>query len=134
MNILIVEDDFVCRRLLQRCLACYGDCDVAINGIEAVDVFKVALDEGHPYDLICLDIMMPKMNGHQALEAIRQVETEHGISGPDCVKVIMTTVLADSRNVMDAFREGCGSYVVKPIDKQNLLNEVERLGFISVKV
>ena len=130
MNILIVEDDFAYRRLLQRCLAGYGDCDVAINGIDAVDVFKVALDEGHPYDLICLDIMMPNMDGRQALKVIRQIESEHRINGLDGVKMIMTTALGNSKNVMGAFREGCEAYIVKPVEKDKLFQEMENLGLV----
>jgi len=97
--------------------------------------FKDALKQGDPYDLICLDIMMPQMDGHQALEAIRQIESEHGISGGlDSVKVIMTTVLDDPKNVMKSFREGCEGYVVKPIEKQKLLDEIGKLGLISINV
>ncbi len=132
MKCLIVEDNFAARKLLQKYLSGYGDCDVAVNGVEAVDAFKEALDEGQPYDLICLDIMMPQMDGHQALEAIRQVETQYGIGGLDGVKVIMTTALGDSRNVMSAFNEGCEAYIVKPVEKQKLLKEIEGLGLISV--
>ncbi len=132
MKCLIVEDDFAARKLLQRYFSGYGDCDVATDGIEAVDAFKEALDEGQPYDLICLDVMMPRMDGHQALEAIRQVETECGIGGLDGVKVIMTTALGDSKNVMGAFREGCEAYIIKPVEKQKLLKEIEGLGLISV--
>lgn len=134
MRCLIVEDDFACRKLLQRCLSGHGNCDIAVNGIEAVEAFKDALEEGQPYDLICLDIMMPQMDGHQALEAIRQVETEYGIGGFDVVKVIMTTALGDSKNVMESFREGCEAYIVKPIEKQKLLDEIGKLGLISAKV
>lgn len=105
MKILIAEDDLACCRLLQSFLSDYGDCLVTINGLEAVKAVKDALDEGQPYDLICLDIMMPNMDGHEALKAIRQIESEHGISCLDGVKVIMTTALGDSKNVMGAFRE-----------------------------
>jgi len=44
---------------------------ITIDGIEAVDAFMLALDEGKPYDLVCLDIMMPKLDGTRALKAIR---------------------------------------------------------------
>ena len=78
MKCLIVEDDFAARRLLQRYLSSHRDCDIAVDGNEAVEAFRQATDEKEPYDLICLDIMMPNMNGHEALKAIRQIESEHG--------------------------------------------------------
>ena len=133
MKSLVVEDDFAARKLMRRWLSQVSDCDIAVNGIEAVDAFNEALKEGVPYDLVCLDIMMPQMDGHQALEAIRQIESEQGIVGLDSVKVIMTTALDDSKHVLGAFREGCEGYIVKPVKKQKLLTEMEKLGLIPVK-
>jgi len=134
MKYLIVEDDFAARRLLKRYLSDYGDCDIAVDGHEAVEAFRQAMDEKEPYDLICLDIMMPNMDGREALRAIRQIEHEHGTDGLDGVKVIMTTALGDSENVIGSFREGCEAYIVKPVEKDKLLEEMESLGLIEPRV
>ena len=131
MKCLIVEDDFAARKLLQVYLSNYADCFIAVNGHEAVEAIREALEEGESYDLICLDIMMPEMDGHKALEAIRQVEKEQGIRGLDGVKVIMTTALDDSANIMGAFRTGCEAYIVKPIRKEKLLEEMTKLGLLN---
>jgi len=131
MKYLIVEDDFAGRRLLKRYLSDYGECDIAVDGDEAVEAFRQAMEENEPYDLICLDIMMPNMDGRDALKAIRQIENEHGIRGLDGAKVIMTTALGDSRNVIGSFREGCEAYIVKPVEKKKLLEEMENLGLIE---
>jgi len=128
MKCLIVEDDFVGRKLMQKYLSDYGECDVAVDGKEAVEAFRLAIEGKSPYDLVCLDIMMPNMNGHEALSAIREIESWQGISGLDGVKVIMTTALGDSENVMGSFREGCEAYIVKPVRKEALLREIEKLG------
>jgi CheY-like chemotaxis protein/HPt (histidine-containing phosphotransfer) domain-containing protein len=132
LKILIAEDDFTCRKLLQSFLSDYGDCFVAINGREAVDAVKDSLEEGRPYDMICLDIMMPEVDGHEALESIRRIESEHGIMGLDGVKVIITSALDDSTNVVGAFKTGCEAYIVKPISKRNLLDEMEKLGLVTL--
>jgi two-component system chemotaxis response regulator CheY len=134
MKILIAEDDPATQKLMQRYLASYGECTLAVNGRQAVDAFVEALNWKKPFDLLCLDIMMPEMNGHQVLEDIRRVESETGISGLDCVKVIMTTALGDSKNVIGAFREGCEAYVVKPVRKEKLYDEMEKLGLIKQPV
>jgi two-component system, chemotaxis family, chemotaxis protein CheY len=130
MKCLVVEDDFAARRLLQILLSEYGLCLVATNGREAVEAFKQALDEDDPYDFICLDIMMPEMDGHQTLKAIRQIEAEHGIQGLDGVKVVMTTALKDPDNVFGAFREGCEAYLVKPVKKVKLIEVMDQLGLM----
>ncbi len=129
---LIVDDDPVCRELLKAILSQYGRCDVAYDGQEAVDAVRLALEDGAPYDLVCLDIMMPGSSGHDALRAIRAVERERGIGGSDGVKVIMTTALRDSKHCVRAFREGCESYVTKPIREGDLLACMRDLGLVPV--
>lgn len=131
MKILIVEDDFTCRKALQAFLSEHGDCFVAVNGCEAVEAVREAIEQGQPYELICMDINMPEMDGREALQAIRQIEKTHGINGLDVVKIIMTTVRDDSENIMGAFRTGCEAYIVKPVKKEKLLEEIEKLGLIK---
>ncbi|NUQ64429.1 MAG: response regulator transcription factor [Pirellulales bacterium] len=124
---LIVDDDGVCRELLKDVLSIYGQCDFAYDGLEAVDAVRLALEDGTPYHLVCLDIMMPGSSGHASLEAIRQVEAERGVHGSDGVPVIMTTALRDSKHCVQAFREGCESYVTKPIREDELLARMHEL-------
>jgi two-component system chemotaxis response regulator CheY len=128
---LIVEDDFTSRRLLETFLADCADCFAACDGSEAIEAFIDALDFGRPFDLICLDVMMPGMSGHEVLTEMRRVEAERGIGGLDGVKVIMTTALDDSGNILGSFREGCEAYVVKPVCRDKLLAEIEKLGLLS---
>ena len=130
MRCLIVEDDATSRKLLQAFLAEHAECSVAANGQEAIETFEGALFTG-PFDLICLDIMMPGMGGREALTEIRKIEAEYGIGGLDGVKVIMTTALDDSNNIFGSFREGCEAYVVKPVSKDNLIAEIEKLGLLT---
>lgn len=129
MKILIVEDDFTARRILKGILAPHGECDVVVDGEEAIQAFRLAWEEGHPFDLICLDIMMPHIDGHEALRQIREMEKAMGIKGSDEVKIIMITALGDPKTVVKAFYQGgATSYLVKPIDKAKLLAEIRNLG------
>ncbi|MHC4087908.1 MAG: response regulator transcription factor [Planctomycetota bacterium] len=130
LKMLIVEDDFPSCKILEEYLSEYGDCTTAANGVEGVDAFKNALDAGTPYDLVCLDIMMPEMDGHEALRTIRKIEQEHGIFDPSGVSVIMTTAKDRSRDMIEAFDEGCASYIVKPIDQEKLGAEMQKLDLI----
>jgi len=123
MRILIVEDDFTSRRLLQKILAPYGECDIAVDGKEALEAFTLAVREGRRYRLICLDIMMPEIDGQQVLKKIRQMEKELGIAPREEATIIMTTALDAPRDVVEAYyRGGCTDYLVKPIGKVKLLD------------
>ncbi len=123
-HFLIVDDDELCRELVKSILKPFGICDTAHDGREAVDVFRLAIQDNRRYDLILLDIMMPDMDGHAALEAIRNLERSRRIFGSDGVKVIMTTALRDSKHCTRSFVEGCDSYITKPIDEYELLKAV----------
>lgn len=59
MRILIVEDDFASRKFMMNFMSAYGDCDGTVDGMEAVEAYMMALEDKQPYDLICLDVMMP---------------------------------------------------------------------------
>jgi two-component system chemotaxis response regulator CheY len=130
LKVLIVEDDFPSSKIMQEYLSEYGDCTTAANGLEGVEAFKNALEAGTPYNLVCLDIMMPEMDGHEALRTIRQIEQEHGIFEPNGVGVIMTTAKDRSRDMIRAFDEGCASYIVKPVDHEKLIAEMQKLDLI----
>jgi two-component system chemotaxis response regulator CheY len=131
MKTLIVDDDFTNRLLLQEILKPYGVTHIAENGREAVAAARVALEAGEPYDLICLDIMMPEMDGQQTLAAIRASEEAKGILSSSGAKIIMTTALGDTKNVGTAYRNLCDGYLTKPIDKAKLLAELRRMGLIA---
>ena len=131
MKTLIVDDDFTMRLLLQEILKVYGPAHIAVNGKEAIAAVRIAREDGEPYNLICLDIMMPEMDGQEALKAIRDEEKKDGVDIGEGVKIVMTSALSDGKNVMKAFRELCDAYVVKPIDKMKLLEELRNLELIT---
>jgi len=131
MKTLVVEDDFISRLVLQKMLMPFGICNVAVNGKEAVEAYILSQAEGEPYDLICLDIMMPEMDGREALKIIRQKEIELNILPQNETKIIMTTALDTPKEVIDAYYQGgCSSYLVKPINKEKIINAVKELQLI----
>lgn len=131
MKTLIVEDDFASRKLMHKYLAPLGETDVVVDGKEAVEAFQLAMDEKEPYDLICLDIMLPKKDGQEVLKELRNIEERHGRFGNDATKVIMTTALGDAKNVLNAFRSQCEAYLQKPISQEQLYNELKELKLIT---
>lgn len=133
MRTLIVEDDFVSRRLLQSMLETYGQVDIAVNGVEALGAYKLSINEKTPYDLICIDILMPEMNGQELLKEIRNYEEQLGIYGSAGTKIIMTTSIGDFGNIRSAFVEQCDAYMVKPIDRNKLVEKLNELELVCSK-
>ncbi len=129
MRILIAEDDLVSRKFLHKFLLQYGECDLVVDGLEAIDAYMLSIKEKKPYDLICLDIMMPKVDGTKVLKAIKDLETQLGILPENRAKIIMITALAETQIVEQAFEYGCDAYASKPIDTKKLVEVIEKLGF-----
>jgi len=130
MRILIVEDDEVSGLFLQKTLLQYGDCDMTIDGMEALDAYLIALQDDMPYDLICLDIMIPKVNGVKVLKSIREMERKKRVKKDKHVKVIVITALAETEFVNESLTEGYDVYVAKPINKKTLDQAINKLGLI----
>ena len=130
MKILLAEDDFATRKFMASFLSKYGECDITVDGMEAVDAFMMALEDGEPYDLVCLDIMMPVMDGYQSLVGLRNLEKERNVPEDKAAKVIMTTALNDEANVKMAFELGCTIYSGKPIDQERFEQALKKLNLI----
>lgn len=131
MKILIAEDDVMTRVILQEMMTEVGTTHGVANGREAIEAFTQALDDKDPFDLVCLDIMMPEINGQEVLVRIRKIEEEMGVIPEYQVKVIMITALSDPENIMKAHVEGrCEAYMTKPVKMKQLLEEIKKLGLV----
>jgi two-component system chemotaxis response regulator CheY len=127
LKTLIVDDDKVCSAFLLKIFSEYGTCDIAINGIEAVDAFLLAHKEGLPYDLISLDLMLPLFSGEEVLSVIREFEYKKKIQHSKRVKVVITSALYDSELIVQLDKHGFDKYFMKPIDTEKVLDFINAL-------
>ena len=75
--------------------------------------------------MICMDIMVPEMDGQEALKGIRAIEEGSGTLSTTGVKIIMVTALDDVKNVMASFKQLCDAYVFKPVDMAQLVSDLK---------
>jgi two-component system chemotaxis response regulator CheY len=127
MRFLIVDDDFYCRELLKAIFSPYGPCDLALDGGEAINQFRRALEEDQPYNVIFLDIVMPGLSGLETLDCIRQIERSYNIHGPKRVKVVVITGFNDPKLSVRTFQRDYESYLAKPFTPQQILRMVQEL-------
>lgn len=124
-QILIVDDDHDQRELIKKFLKDYGNCEFAEDGLQALDLFEAKIQEKKPFDLICLDISMPIMDGHTTLKEIRRIEQSQEIE--TSVKVVMITAITSIKTVMSLFGDLCDAYVPKPISRTKLIKAIASL-------
>ncbi|MBF0178985.1 MAG: response regulator [Magnetococcales bacterium] len=131
MKILIADDEPHNRLLMEKILGPYGTCDLTVTGEEAVDACELALTDQEPYDLICLDIMMPEMDGQEALTRIRDLERTHGIDESHEAVIFMVTALNTEEQVVKAFfHGGCTDYIAKPVTRGALLEKLHQYSLL----
>lgn len=131
MRILIVEDDFINIKVLKAMADTKGETDLALDGNEAIEAIKKALDEGTPFDLIVLDIMMPEKDGLEALREIRELEAAKGLypgGQGSASKIIMCTASTEKKDFLKAFREQCDGFLQKPVTPERFNEALEKVG------
>ncbi len=126
MKILIVDDDSTSSLFLQGILKIHGTADIAVNGKEAVTAVETSLAANEPYNLICMDILMPEMNGSEAVHKIRQIEILQNIPKEKRVKIMMVTTKADKDTIISSIQLGADDYIVKPFDGEMILKKIEK--------
>jgi two-component system chemotaxis response regulator CheY len=129
MRILIAEDDETCALILASMCKPYGSTEVVGDGEAVVRAVTAELLKGQPFDLICLDIMMPGLDGQACLRCIRAIEQAFGRVGGAGTRILMTTALNAPDHILAAFRSQCEGYLVKPIDRERLAAQFASLGF-----
>jgi len=129
MKCLIIDDDEFSREFVTTLLGGTAQCEEASDGNEALAKFTAALEGDDPYDLLLLDIMMPKMNGHETARRIRAIEKERGIDHGKRVKIVMLTSLNSPKDAMESFCTAqSAAYLVKPVSKEKLAGVISKLG------
>ncbi len=131
MRILIAEDDRVSRTFLTQFMSQYGECDVAVDGMEALDCFMDSIKNKEPYQLLCLDVMMPKVDGLKVLKVIRALEEQREVKQSEHLRIIMMTAITDTEHVDEAFRMGCDAYAAKPVDTEQVVEVMKSLNLIE---
>ncbi len=116
MRILVVEDDRKAARFLQQGLEEEGHAvDLAADGAEGTSMGRL-----HPYDLIVLDVMLPKRSGLQVAAELRRL----GVEAP----ILMITARDTTEDVVRGLDAGADDYISKPFALEEFLARVRALG------
>lgn len=129
MKILIVDDENISRRVLVKKMEALGECVAVNSSRKALAEYDKAVAAKAPYDLITLDVSMPGLDGQKVLETIRKKELKMKLAKPDRVKIIMVTARMNMSTIKACIRLGCNGYILKPVSKYQLLENLGKMGF-----
>jgi len=123
-KILIVDDDPINRQVLANHLLPKGyQLTEAVGGQQALNIIENERDNRaagqRPFDLILLDVMMPKVSGYQVCQRVRELFSVHELP------VIFLTAKNQVADLVESFSAGGNDYLTKPISKHELLSRVE---------
>ncbi|MGM0509183.1 MAG: response regulator [Fusobacteriota bacterium] len=122
MKILVVEDSKMMQRLIERIVKTInGESDIAKDGRQGLKMFEDALKSDKSYDLVLLDIMLPKLDGIQVLEVMREIEKEYGKR----TKILMQSSLNDLVTIEQT--QKADGFLVKPYSKEVLLDKLKQI-------
>ncbi len=115
-KLLIAEDDFFIRDIYSKVFSLSGyDVQVAVDGIDALDKIKA-----QQYDMILLDIMMPRMTGIDVLRNVRGLST----ASKD-TPIFIITNLGQQNVIEEAFKLGMDGYILKSqVSPQQIVDEI----------
>jgi len=103
---------------------------LGLNGKQAITFFEDSLDAEEPFNLVLLDIVMPIMDGLEALKKMRAAERRSEVPIADEAFIIMITTLdTDHRKIFR--QEGCDGYITKPVRRIELLEMLKVYGLIE---
>jgi len=128
---LIVDDEVLNCKLLQSILKDYGECTIALDGDSAFQLFEQALKDKAPFNLVCLDIMMPEKDGYEVLHDMRNLEQNLTVPAEARSRIIMVTALEEQKNKAKAFYESCDGYLTKPVERKLLIEMLNKMKLIS---
>jgi two-component system chemotaxis response regulator CheY len=126
MKFLVIEDEMTALIKMKAMLNAYGDGTGVTNGYQALEQCAAAIRNGMPFDLITIDIGLPKISGLQVLQAINKLESENQVQAS---KKIMVTASGTKENLIKAASGGCNGFMVKPVKKDTLEEKMTALGF-----
>ena len=126
MKILIVDDNKQIQNLLAHILEFHEELGFADDGEKGLIQYQKSIEEEKPYDLIFLDIMMPKMDGFEMLRQLRIWE-DNNSNIENKVKIAMLSSIGSPNNMLTCFEEGCDYYLVKPIIKSELTEIIDKV-------
>ncbi len=129
LRFLIVEDDPVYQTMLEAFLEAYGTSKIVESGEEGIASFESAINDGKHFNMVCLDIKLPGIDGLRVLSKMRVMEA--GAKLPEKTKIMILTASEETAHMMEAFSNEADAYLQKPIQRGDLVEQLILMGLIK---
>lgn len=127
LRLLVVDDEVMMGLLLKKHTMEYGSTDVVTDGFKALKAFRIAYEEGKPYNLVFLDLMIPGMDGQAILKSMREYESSHHADRKADCRIIMITASREPYDVLEAYKNQCSDFLTKPLTWSTILAALQQV-------
>ena len=125
MKVMVIDDVMINIMVVKHTLKSLGQVDGFQEHTQALSLLRRAYEEGTPYDVLFLDIVMPTGDGMEVLQEVQEMGRKFAPENP--TKVVMITGKGDRDSVNQAIRYGAAGYLLKPLKVDRILKEIRRL-------
>ena len=131
MKTLVVDDLRPSSRVIQPIVGKYGQCDT-VNELRAIaEAFNKAWTDNTPYNLVCVDVKPPKVDGEQVLRLVRAMEEKMRLTAEQRARVILVTADYEQKTAERLRNLGCDAVFVKPINRKQLQEWLTKLNLVE---
>jgi DNA-binding NarL/FixJ family response regulator len=116
IKVAIVDDNTFLQKAVQDKLTFFDEVEIKFKANDGLDLLS-KLEKNHNLDLILMDIEMPKMNGIEATEAVKNKYPQ--------IKIIMLTVFDNDENIFNSIKAGADGYFLKEVNPEELYNGIQ---------
>lgn len=127
MKALVMDNDFINRRILQLLFTEFGRCDAADSGNVTLSMVEDALKKRRPYSLIVLNTFS-QVDWVKMLHEIKAMERSHALYGKDGARIMVMSSDTDKKTIITAFRNQCDAFIQKPAKKREIKNALSSMG------
>ncbi len=128
MRILLVEDDFISRNVMNRFLTGMGQVEAVNDGKAAWEAYEKAMKRGRHFELVIIDATVPALPTGEVLRLVKGLQDQLQVPASVRTRVLVTCALDDVKAVNGSFRELCDGYLMKPARKPLLVEKLQALG------
>ncbi|HBC56733.1 MAG TPA: hypothetical protein DCZ03_06160 [Gammaproteobacteria bacterium] len=126
-KILLVVEDLGIAHYLESVMRQFGHVEIYTDSPDALEAFEQALADAEPYDLVAVDLFMPKLDGAACVQKMRKIEHRRKVPEIYAARILMISIVHDGLDGLEAEVDGCNGYLFRPFAPADLVSQIRNV-------